>query len=171
MSVRTVAEESRDQALTRLVETYQHGLRRLCFMQLHDAALAEDAVQETFLKAYLSMRTFAGGNERAWLATIAIHVCRDMQRGSWFKRIDRRITPEDLPLATMPPDEGQIDLTMAVMNLPRKLREPVLLYYYQNMTAAEVAAALGIGQATVSERLEKARKLIRKELEGRDQDA
>ena len=45
------ADESPKQRLTRLVRQYQTDLLRFCYIQLHDTALAEDAVQETYLKA------------------------------------------------------------------------------------------------------------------------
>ena len=44
--------------LTRLVETYQTALLHICYMILRDDSLAEDAVQETFLKAYKAIDTF-----------------------------------------------------------------------------------------------------------------
>lgn len=46
--------------LTRLVDQYQAVLLQMCFMYLHDRTMAEDAVQETFLKAYRSMAAFRG---------------------------------------------------------------------------------------------------------------
>ena len=54
------AEAQPDVILTRLVETYQTALLRICYMILRDEALAEDAVQETFLKAYKALHTFRG---------------------------------------------------------------------------------------------------------------
>ena len=48
----------REQQLCRMIDRYQTSLLRLCYMQLHDTALAEDAVQETFLKAYKAMAGF-----------------------------------------------------------------------------------------------------------------
>ena len=47
-----ITDENARQRLVRLVEQYQTDLLRLCYIQLHDTALAEDAVQETFIKAY-----------------------------------------------------------------------------------------------------------------------
>ena len=58
---------------------------------------------------------------------------------------------------------------MLVMQLPRRLLEVVLLYYYQGMTTRETAAALGIPQQTVVSRLQSARKRLRISLEGEDE--
>ena len=60
---------------------------------------------------------------------------------------------------------------MAVMKLPRKMREAIILYYYQDMSTEEIAETLGIAQSSVSNRLRRGREKLRKLLEGRDQDA
>lgn len=70
-----------EQTLNRLVERYQTDLLRMCYLNLRDAELARDAVQETFLKAYRSMEHFRGDcQEKTWLMRIAINTCRDMRR-------------------------------------------------------------------------------------------
>ena len=70
------ADEIPKQRLTRLVRQYQTDLLRICYIQLHDTALAEDAVQETYLKAYRSMPAFRGDcSEKTWLMRIAVNVC------------------------------------------------------------------------------------------------
>ena len=97
---------------------------------------------------------------------IAINTCRDMRRSAWFRNLDRRITPDQLPEAVMQPQEEDVELTMAVMKLSQKLKEAILLYYYQNMSTQEIATTLGVGQSTVSTRLKQARAALRKTLEG-----
>ena len=56
------------------------------------------------------------------------------------------------------------------MNLPVKFRETIMLYYYQDMDTKEIGETLGIAQSSVSNRLRKGRELLRKALEGRDQN-
>ncbi len=165
-------DSRRDQTIERLITQYQTSLLRLCYVQLQDQALAEDAVQETFLKAYKGFDSFRGdSSEKTWLTRIAINTCRDFQRGGWFKHTDRRITPEMLPVGTIQPDTEDLDLSLAVMKLPRKIREAIILYYYQDMSTEEIAETLDIAQSSVSNRLRRGREKLRKQLEGRDQDA
>ena len=165
-------DSRRDQTIERLITQYQTSLLRLCYMQLQDQALAEDAVQETFLKAYKGFDSFRGdSSEKTWLTRIAVNTCRDFQRGGWFKHTDRRVTPDMLPIGTVQPDTEDLDLSLAVMKLPRKMREAILLYYYQDMSTEEIAETLGIAQSSVSNRLRRGREKLRKLLEGRDQDA
>lgn len=72
--------------LTHMVETYEVSLFRTCYMYLRDKESAEDAVQETFLKAYRALHTFRGDcSEKTWLMRIAVNVCRDMGRSRWIE--------------------------------------------------------------------------------------
>jgi len=152
-----------------LIDTYQHMLMRLCYLYLHDVHLAEDAVQETFIKASRALADFRGeSSEKTWLTRIAIRTCYDIRRNSWFRYINRRVTPEMLPETVEPSSEQDQTLTVAVMNLPRKLKETIILYYYQDMTTVEIAEMLGITQPTVSYRLKQGREKLRAQLEGRE---
>lgn len=169
MGVVTGPDSNREQELTRLVIQYQTSLRRTCYAILRDEELAKDAVQETFLKVYRTMDTFRGEcSEKTWLMLIAVNTCRDVRRSAWFRHMERRITPEDLPEPIQQAEDEQVELTLAIMRLPKHLREVTLLYYYQDMTVRETAEALGIAPSTVSKRLDRAQKKLRTLLEGRD---
>ena len=158
----------RDQKLEAMVAQYQHSLLRMCYMQLCDRQLAEDAVQETFIKAYRNLSAFAGkSSEKTWLMKIAINTCRDLNRSGWMRLMDRRYTPDMLPEAAAPFEEKEEELVIAVMQLPFKLREVILLHYYQGMGTIEIADSLGISQSSVSGRLKRARDKMRITLEGR----
>ena len=156
---------SAEEEITRLVETHQLALLRLCFAYLHDRALAEDAVQETFVKAYRKLDQFQGkANVKTWLSSIAVNCCRDMRRGSWFRHVDRSISIDQLPISaeeTITPDDT---VSVEVMNLPIRLREVVLLYYFEDMNTTEIAETLRISQQAVSGRLLRARAKLRKAL-------
>ena len=142
---------------TQLVETYQKPLLNLCYMTLRDRAQAEDAVQEAFLRAYRALPAFRGdSSHKTWLTRIAINVCRDWQRSSWFTRINRYITPDDLPERAAEKDEDASAVADAIQRLPVRYREVVLLYYDQNMTMPEIAGVLGINASSVSRRLKTA---------------
>lgn len=169
MSIVMGPDNDQEQSIRQMIDDHQTSLLRMCYLYLHDVQLAEDAVQETFIKAAQTLGHFRGeSSAKTWLTRIAIHICCDMRRGFWFRRMDRRFTPEMLPDQPEEADEDETALTIAVMNLPKKEREVILLYYYQEMNMCEVAATLGIAQPTVSYRLKRARDRLRQELEGRD---
>lgn len=99
-----------------------------------------------------------------WLRQIANHVCVDMIRRQRVRRTD------SMDMQTVPGDGGshsvcdkdQQEHLMSLINaLPETHREIVLLHYYEDMTYAEIAQWLGIARSTVSERLNKARQMLR----------
>ena len=148
--------------LTRLVEIYQTSLLHICYMILHDETLAEDAVQETFIKAYKALGSFRGeSSEKTWLMHIGVNVCRDMKRGRWFKYVDRRVALDTLPIPAAEADDDHEALSQAIVLLPDKYKEVILLHYYQNMNVREIAQALGLAPSSVSNRLKKARERLR----------
>lgn len=159
----------RDQRLRRWMAQHGDSLLRACFMWLKDLALAEDALQDTFLKAWRAMPSFENRGEQsdlAWLMKIAANTCRDYQRGSWFRHVDRRLTLEDLPPALLQVEDEDRSLFLSVLDMPLKLRQVVLLYYYQGLTLREVAQVLNINPSTVHGRLRRAEALLKLQLEG-----
>jgi len=148
---------SPEAALTRLMQNYEKEVVKLCFLYLHDLTLAEDAAQETFLKAYRAWNRFRGDcAEKTWLMRIAINTCKDVRRTAWHRLVDRRVALEKLPPPAEPPREENVLITLEVMNLPAREREAVLLRCYQGMTVNETAQALRISPTAVSKRLKKA---------------
>ena len=154
MEVVTGPDFVHTQTLNRLVEQYQTDLLRMCYLYLHDAELARDAVQETYLKAYRALDSFRGE-------------CGDLRRSAWFRHIDRRVTPDMMPSAFVAFEEKDEEVLTAVMALPVKLRESVLLYFYQDMSVKEIAQALGVSPPAVSARLNRAKRKLRIALERR----
>ena len=147
-------------------------LYRVAWSQLRQQANREDAVQETFVKVYRGLNSFHGQSSiKTWIMKIAIHTCYDMNHSGWFRHFDRRITPEMLPEAAVPFKERDEELITAVMRLPIKLREVILLFYYQGFSIQEIMDSLGVSQSTVTGRLKRGRDKLRGLLERRDSDA
>ena len=163
-------EDEREQQLRHLMEVYGDGLKRLCCVYLRDLGLAEDAVQETFIKAYDHIDELLSGrieSTKAWLVRIAVNTCKDVLRTSWMRHIDRRLEIEALPLSIANGAEERLALTQAIMALAPKYREIVLLYYYQDMSLRTCAQVLGISAPTATRRLQQAQKKLRSHLEER----
>jgi len=160
----------KNSAFELLVAQYQTELLRYCYVYLKDAEQAKDAVQETFLKAYRGWeQRKTDKSERAWLMKIALNVCHDARKSGWFRHVDKHVTPEDLPAASVPFTAAEDQLIVQVMALPPRLREAITLYYYQGLNVQEIADALGITHSAVSDRLSRAREKLRGILEGRDE--
>ena len=153
-------EDEREEKLRHLMDIYGDGLKRLCCVYLRDLGLAEDAVQETFIKAYDHIDELLAGeieSAKAWLMRIAVNTCKDTLRSSWMRHIDRRQEIEALPLSIASCPEEKLALTQAI----------VLLYYYQDMSLRTCANVLGISAPTATRRLQQAQKKLRIQLEER----
>ena len=160
-------DNSPEERINRLIRDYERDLLRLCCVYLRDISLAEDAVQETFIKAYKGLHTFRGeSGEKTWLYRIAINACKDMRRGSWFRVVSREVNLDELQIPARGPEDARSALAEEIMRLPRKYREVIVLYYYEDMKLAEIAKAIGVSAMTVSRRIDKARNLLKDLLKG-----
>ena len=149
--------------LERLINQYGDGLLRVCLLYLKDYALAEDAVQETFLRAYRNYDRFEGrSSEKTCLTAIAINVCRNMLRSPWHRRNSGEEALQYLK--SEDPDMPDPTVSRAVMRLPRDLRAAVILHYVQGFKIREIAQVLEVPVQTVSSRLSRARGRLRAEL-------
>lgn len=150
--------------LEQLIRDYGDGLLRMCLLYLHDYQLAEDAVQETYIKAYQGWHAFRGqSSEKTWLMKIAINVCRSQLRGGWYRRVFPRELAREEGYEQVFPDDTVCD---AIAALRPKYREAVLLFYYQELKASEIASILGISESAVTVRLSRARRELKQTLKG-----
>lgn len=156
----------RDRWLEQAMEQWEVPLLRTCYLLVKDVALAEDAVQDTFVKAWQAHDHFRGeASEKSWLMRIAVNTCRDLRRGKWFQHVDRQVRMEDLPEPAEPFQWEDDTVTRAILALPDGLRQVVTLRYYQGFTVQEAADILKLSRRTVHYRLEKAERLLKESLE------
>lgn len=152
--------------IKRMVEDYGDDLLRLCYLYLKDVHLAEDAVQDTFLQIYRHYDSFRGeSSEKTWVTRIAINICKNYLKSPWR----RRVAPDDALLQTIAaPAFTAHDNTVikAVMALPPKYKDVILLYYYREMKIREIAELLEIPESTVSVRLMRAKERLQAALKG-----
>ena len=151
--------------IDRLMEQYGSSLLRMSVLYLKSVDLAQDAVQETFIKAYRYFNEYRGeSSEKTWLITICVNTCRDMLRSAWFRhqsRIDLDSLPER-PSDFVFPDDTVLT---EVMRLPARYREVILLRYYEGLKLKEVASALQLSDGKVRNRLNKANNILRDRLQ------
>ena len=165
-------EDTREQALVQLMRLYGDSIKRMCGVYLRDMGMADDAAQETFIKAYDHIDEWLDGeinNEKAWLMRIAINTCRDYRRGAWFRRMDFHQALEELPpgLLALPAEDRSLFLSLAGLPAPEK--RLILLYYYHNLTLREAADILGMPKSTAAKRLRRAEEMLRQSLTGGDE--
>lgn len=152
-----------EEEMTRLMDSYSGMLLGVCTILLSDWSLAQDVVQETFLRAW-KRQDYHRETEKAWLMRVAVNLCHDMHRSRWYRHTDRRITPEELPLAA--PAAFDSEILQLVGQLPLREKEVVVLHFWNGLTAEEIADMVGASRSAVYRRLEKAKKHLKLELEG-----
>lgn len=88
-----VEQSSKEQTLESWMRTYGTDILRICFVILSDACEAEDAMQDTFLRAWRAMDNFKERNAspKTWLIRIAINICRNYRRRCWFRHIGQHV--------------------------------------------------------------------------------
>lgn len=153
-----------NQELLLMMQQYGVHVVGLCTLLLKDAHLAQDVAQETFIRAW-KQGNLRQETEKAWLTRVAVNLCRDEQRSRWFRHVDRRITPEELPLQADAPDTDS-DLLDSVHRLPAREREVIVMHYWNDMSPEDIAKLLNVDRATVFRRLARGRKRLKLELEG-----
>jgi RNA polymerase sigma-70 factor (ECF subfamily) len=153
--------------MNKLVEEYGDSLLRMCFLYLKDIHLAEDAVQDTFIKVSKSYINFKGDSEeKTWVMRIAINVCKNYLRSSWWKRIDKAAVLENITVSKSTDSLQDEALLLEIMKLSQKYKEVILLFYYQDLKIREIAEVLNIPEATISVRLMRAREILKIKLKG-----
>ena len=90
--------DQRREWLEQAIARWEKPILHLCFAYLGDTALAEDAVQETFFRAWKHYERFRGeAEEKTWLTRIAMNHCRDLLKSAWFRNTDRSVPVDTLP--------------------------------------------------------------------------
>ena len=164
--VRETDADRREQ-INRMVLQYEKEMLKLCFVYLRNLDLAREALQESFLKAYRRFDAYRGeASEKTWLTSIVINTCRDFRRSAWFRHRRMEISLDDIPVSAPPPDEIHLDLMTAILKLPVKNREVILLKFQQGLNNREIAELLHLTPMAVSKRMRQAYEKLRIALEG-----
>jgi RNA polymerase sigma-70 factor (ECF subfamily) len=172
------AQNGNDEGFTNLVGTYQKPVYNLCYRMLGEAEAAEDAAQETFLKAYQNLARYDPERSFAtWLLSIAAHYCIDRLRR---KRFSSFSIDEDEEGQTELPDNSAPDpeteaikkqtrerLQHCLQTLEPVDRAAVIMRYWQDCSEIEIAQALKLTVPAVKSRLHRARKSLAESWEGK----
>lgn len=160
--------------MERLIGRYGDSLLRLCTLYLRDPYLAEDAVQDTYLKVWRNWQGFQGrAQEKTWITRIAINTCKNYIRGPWKQRVETTNLTELLEggrqlWQNAGNEYDRLGNTMVLMNeimkLKDKYRLAILLYYYQELPVSEIAAVMERKEATVFTLLKRGREQLKQSL-------
>ncbi|MEZ4516580.1 MAG: sigma-70 family RNA polymerase sigma factor [Chloroflexota bacterium] len=161
-------------AFNRLVVQYQELVYNVAYRIMGDPASAEDVTQETFITAYKSLKSFRGGNFKAWLLRIATNRCYDELRR--YKRrpqssLDEMMDEnESLAFLRSPGEtpEGhrqRVEFALAVeqclQDLPDDQRVAAVLSDVEGYDYQEIASITKVSLGTVKSRISRARAKLR----------
>lgn len=164
------AQQGNHEAFTKLVEAYQTHVYNLCYRMLGEPESAEDAAQETFLRAYQHMHRYDRKRPFAtWLLSIAAHYCIDRLRRRKFAMTsieqDEDESGFELPDADAPNPEMEVVHTeqrermqILLKRLDSVDRAAIVLRYWHDCSEAEIAEALNLTVSAVKSRLHRARR-------------
>jgi RNA polymerase sigma-70 factor, ECF subfamily len=142
-------------AFERLVRGYQAHIWRFLRHLLGDAALAEDVTQETFLRLYQRLPSFAGRSAfSTWVFRVARNAGLDALRAA---RRRERLLEALPPPVPAPSPHARVEAKAAVASLSPKLREALLLVEVFGFTYREAAEVLAVPEGTVKSRVFQAR--------------
>lgn len=152
------------QAFERIVSQFLRPALAVARQFLSDAALAEDAVQEAFLRVvrkrrqYEPSRPFAG-----WFYAILRNVCRDMlrRRGRQSRLLAEAAERTESWVAQ--PQTARVDMLDLLATLPEDARAVLLLHIVEGLAFRDVAAALGISEEAAKKRAQRALRKLRDE--------
>ena len=153
-------QEERDK-FERLFHQYERCLKYTAQNILFDEHLAEDAVQETFCRFYQAMeRVKEKEHVKGWLLVTAGNVCKNILKHWWRKNRSWQENEETKGRY----DEYEIEMLELVLNLPVKYKTVVYLYYYEGYNSVQIAKLLKKPESTIRTYLQKAKKLLKQEL-------
>jgi RNA polymerase sigma-70 factor, ECF subfamily len=150
-----------------IVRRWQGRLVNLAWRFSRDRAIAEDMAQEAFVRAFRALHTFRGEAAfSTWLTAVALNSYRSRLRtgGPPLVGLDptRVSAREHGALHGLEGRERDEAVRRAVLTLPARYREPMVLFYLHEMDLAETAGVLGIAEGTLKARLHRGRALLKR---------
>lgn len=153
---------------------YAGMVYRHCLHMLKNVHEAEDAAQETMLRAFRAYDSFRGKGAASWLYAIAHNTCLDILKSARYRREMMTLDDPDNPFEQVSdapsPDESYVEkaeneqLWQLVMTLPEDQQTILSLFYGEGMSYEQIAAATGVRVGTVKSRLSRAKEQLAKKL-------
>ncbi len=143
-----------------LLKEYSDMVTRLCVMHTGDMTDAEDVYQTVFFKLYKELKKGVIPNPKAWLLRVTVNECSSL----WRYRLRRNtLSLEDV--SDIPVQPADREIWQLVMELPPKYRDVIYLYYYEELTADEIAEVTKTRPSTVRSQLKRGREKLKGQLE------
>lgn len=150
-----------DEIFVRYYEKHKNSIYSVIFNYVRSEADAGDLTQETFIKFYSCDKEFESDEHaKAWLIRVAINLCKNHIRDNKRRSFDE--LDENIPA---PETKDYSYVMTAVLSLPEKYRIPIHLYFYENYSVKQIAAALSLNESTVKTRIKRGKEKLKSLLE------
>ena len=150
-----------NQQYTCLVNKYIDTVFRTALQYTKSVPDAEDITQDVFVALLREEKTFeTEAHIRNWLIRVTVNKCKKWHRSLWRKQV-----PFEEYAAPLSVSDADRDILQAVMDLPRKYRLPIYLYYFEEYSTAEIADLLKISKGTVCTNLSRGREMLKLSLQ------
>lgn len=138
---------------------YHNTVWRLALARVGNTSCADDILQEVFLRAVQKQPTFESEEHcKAWLIKVTVN-CSNSFLGSAWRRHFAALKCDIAESFEMPKETS--DVYLAVQKLKPRYKTVVHLFYYEDMSVAEIASALNLSESCVKQRLKRAREQLK----------
>lgn len=144
-----------------IIKKYIDMVYRLALSRTKSKIHADDVVQEVFLRYISSKRIFESDEHiKAWLIRVTINCSNNIFASSWFNKT----VPISEEIAFDTPEKSEV--YYAVLELPKKYRTVIHLFYYEDMSISQIAECTNAKISTVKSQLHRGREMLREKLKG-----
>ena len=156
-----------------VMRKYGDMVYRLAYARTGNTFDADDILQEVFLRYIRADKTYNDEEHRkAWLIRITVNCTRSFAASAWnrhkdYEEPDENEGREDPALKAA---ETKSDVMNALLELPEKYRTAIYLFYYEDMSVAQIAGSLGTTETNVKTRLSRGRDMLKEKLKGAEFD-
>jgi RNA polymerase sigma-70 factor, ECF subfamily len=167
-------EETDVEYFEEIIHTYEKAVVQFAYTYVKDWSVAEDISQEAFIKVYKNILSFHHRSKvKTWLFSITANECKDYlrkikRRTKWWDQIVQSNPKQDIntPEVITLQNEEKHSVGEALLSLPVKYREVLVLYYYEDLSTQEISQLLEVNSSTVRSRLDRGRKHLKNLREG-----
>ena len=158
-----IANDNRN-AFGQLVIAYEQGVRRFLFNLTADEALTNDLAQETFLKAYLAIRSFQGLSQfKTWLYRIAYNEFLTHRRSQ--HNFSNEIPPDNESISPTIATDTRLTIECCLSQLSEIERTIIILFYIEDIPIKKIAEITQLPQGSIKSHLHRAKSRMRQFLE------
>ncbi|MDX8047169.1 sigma-70 family RNA polymerase sigma factor [Gracilibacillus sp. S3-1-1] len=170
-------DEVNKSILVDLMKKHGSDIKRIIYSYVNDEKIAEDLTQDTFVKVFKHLDTFNDqSNIHTWIVRIAINTAKDYLKSAFYRKItfglgnkeevDKKGTPETFVVKKAWNEK----LLEHVLALPIKYKEVLILFYYKDLTVAEMSDILNKSPHTIKTRLRRAKDRLKKQMGEEEQE-